>query len=134
MNVIEHTPALKIAETKEPKFFHFSQNNSGGSFYINEKVAHHVIIQAYSAKEANSLAEDIGIYFNGCETGNDCSCCGDRWSKQWSTDSGDETPLIYGEAPEKRVDYFTKEGQPVCHVYYLDGSKTTYRKQTKEVS
>ena len=134
MNIIEHTPALKIAETKEPKFFHFSQSNPGGSFYINEKVAHHVIIQAYSAKEANSLAEDIGIYFNGCETGNDCSCCGDRWSEQWSTDSGDDTPLIYGEAPEKHNDCFTKKGQPVCHVYYLDGSKTTYRKQTKEVS
>ena len=132
MNIIEHTPAPDAGEPKTPKFFHFSQNNSGGSFHINETVAHHVIIEAYDALGANTRAMEIGIYFNGCDTGADCSCCGDRWSEQWREDNGDDTPLIYGDPPETYEDYFTKEGQPVCHIYRLDGSKATYRKQAKE--
>lgn len=131
MNTIEHTPATKAEAPKVPKFFHFSQNNSGGSFAVGETVAHHVIIEAHSAKEANDRAEDIGIYFNGCEDGSDCHCCGDRWYEAQDYDASD-MPLIYGEPPETHYDMFTREGQPVCHVYYLDGSKTTYRKQAKE--
>ena len=131
MNIIEHTPAT-TTEIKAPKFFHFSQNNSGGSFDIDETLAHHVIIEAYDALDANTRAMGIGLYFNGCDSGRDCDCCGDRWSAQWSTDCGDDTPLIYGEPPEKCEDYFTGKGQPVCHVYRIDGSKTTYRKQNKE--
>ena len=131
MNIVEHTPATQAEETKTPKFFHFSQNNSGGSFDINETVAHHVIIEAHSAKEANARAEDVGIYFNGCDTGADCNCCGDRWYEASDRD-GKDTPLIYGEPPEAHDGFFTKEGQPVCHVYYLDGSKTAYRKPVKE--
>jgi hypothetical protein len=134
MNIIEHTPASIAVEAKAPKFFHFSQNNSGGSFDINDTVAHHVIIEAVSASDANARAEAIGIYFEGCANGNDCSCCGDRWSKQWGDDEGAETPLIYNDQPESYEDYFTKEGQPVCHVYRLDGSKTTYRKPIKEAA
>ena len=131
MNIVEYTPAAKVEQPKTPKFFHFSQNNPGGSFDINETVAHHVIIEAHSATEANTRAVDIGIYFNGCDTGADCSCCGDRWSEQWSDSGGDDTPLIYGDPPEMYEDYFTKEGQPVCHIYRLDGSKATYRKQAR---
>jgi len=132
MNNIEYTPAIEAGQPKAPKFFHYSQNNSGGSFDINETVAHHVIIEALSAKDANIRAVDIGIYFNGCDTGADCSCCGDRWSEQWCSNEGDDTPLIYNDPPETYEDYFTKEGQPVCHVYRLDGSKTTYRKPVKD--
>ena len=131
MNIVDHKIAEKTAE-KIARYFHFSQNNSGGSFHINESVAHHVIIQAYDAKDANTIAQNIGIYFNGCETGADCDCCGDRWSEQWSNEQGDEKPLIYGEDPVTIEDMFTKPGQPVCHVYHLDGSKTTYRKPTQE--
>jgi hypothetical protein len=132
MNIIEHTPATTVAEIKAPKFFHFSQNNSGGSFVIDETLAHHVIIEAYDALDANTRAMQIGIYFNGCDSGMDCQCCGDRWSAQWSDDRGDDTPMIYGDKPETYEDYFTKEGQPVCHVYRIDGSKATYRKQAQE--
>lgn len=129
MNIIEHTPAVAKAP-EAPRYFHFSQNNSGGSFEVGDKVAHHVIIQAHSAVEANARATDIGIYFNGCDIGMDCPCCGDRWSETW--DKGDETPLIYGEAPATYNDISTKPGEPMCHVYHLDGSKTTYRKPNKE--
>ena len=132
MNIIEYTQATTVAEVKAPRFFHFSQNNSGGSFVIDETLAHHVIIEAYDALDANTRAMQIGIYFNGCDSGMDCQCCGDRWSAQWSDDRGDDTPMIYGDKPETYEDYFTKEGQPVCHVYRIDGSKATYRKQAQE--
>lgn len=129
MNIVEHTPA--VAKTPEaPRYFHFAQNNSGGSFDIDDKVAYHVIIQAHSAKEANRLAVDTGIYFNGCKSGSDCNCCGDRWYEAYG--EGDETPLVYGSNPAAYQDVFTKQGQPVCHVYHLDGSKTTYRQSKKE--
>ena len=130
MNIIEYTPAPDAGEPKTTKFFHFRQNNSGGSFKVNEAVAHNVIIEAYSAKEANARAVEIGIYFNGCDTGADCNCCGDRWSAAWG--DGDASPLIYDEDPELCHEHFAKEGQPMCHVHYRDGSKTTYRKPAKE--
>ena len=49
------------------KFYHFSQNNSGGSFDISETLAHHVIIEAHSAEDANNRAISVGLYFNGCQ-------------------------------------------------------------------
>jgi len=131
MNVVEHTPApAKDEAPKLPKYFHYSQNNSGGSFHIDESVAHHVIIEAYTPEEANERAQDIGIYFNGCDDGRDCSCCGDRWYRQRSDDVGTDAPMVYNKSPEEYGDMFTPEGKPVCHVYHLNGSKTTYRKPT----
>lgn len=63
------------------KYFEFNQNNSGGSFEVDEKagIGHSVIIEANNAIHANAIAENIGIYFNGCDSGSDCPCCGDRW-------------------------------------------------------
>jgi hypothetical protein len=81
------------------KFYHFSQNNSGGSFVLDEVsgITHHVIIEACSVDDANKRAEAIGLYFNGW---GDCNCCGNRWSEQWSygdRDPGTSTPEVYGE-------------------------------------
>lgn len=67
------------------KFFCYRQNNSGGSFVVDDNVTVNVYIQANSMDEANNIAESIGIYFNGCEMGRDCSCCGDRWYR-WPTE------------------------------------------------
>ena len=126
MNIVEHTKPV-VATIATPRYFHYSQNNSGGSFDIDENVAHHVIIQATSASHADSIARGVGIYFDGCETGQDCSCCGDRWYSARG-DDGTDAPLLYGEDPANYDDkFFSKPGEPVCHVYYLDGSKTTYR-------
>jgi hypothetical protein len=61
------------------KFFELTQNNSGGSFDVTDKVCHRIIIEANSSEEADSIAEDLGVYWNGVEEGMDCSCCGDRW-------------------------------------------------------
>ena len=62
-------------------FYTYNQNNSGGSFDYNpdKGISHYVIIEANSIDEANCIAENIGIYFNGVDDGSDCDCCGDRW-------------------------------------------------------
>lgn len=115
-------------------FYHFNQNNSGGHFEIDDNIAHHVIIEAENHDHANALAEQIGVYFNGCETDMDCPCCGDRWHPTWEMD-GDTHPLLYGKNPEDHnsSELFTPVGKPYCHVYFLDGTKKSYIKQSKNL-
>ena len=64
-------------------FYEFNQNNSGGSFVVNDKLCHRLFIEADSSNEAIAKAEDLGCYWNGVEDGLDCPCCGDRWSCYW---------------------------------------------------
>lgn len=73
------------------KFYNFDQNNSGGSFVHQPEsgIGYNVCIEAESMQEAIDKAESIGLYFNGCEYGQDCSCCGDRWSHPFSFDIKD---------------------------------------------
>lgn len=82
-------------------WFHYSQNNSGGSFDFNETagITHHVVIEADSPAEADERLEGIGGYFNGCNSGRDCSCCGDRWCSAYT--EGDETPKVYDDPVAK---------------------------------
>ena len=61
-------------------FYKYSQNNSGGGFYADERVQPRVFIEADSESEAETIADSLGIYFDGVEKGHDCECCGDRWS------------------------------------------------------
>jgi hypothetical protein len=108
-------------------FYQFRQNNSGGSFVENNKVAHFVIIEAEDHVQANEIAESIGIYFDGCEKELDCDCCGDRWSEV-EEGEGDETPVLYGEPINKYDDWFCNKGDVYCYLYKLDGEVVTYRK------
>ena len=62
------------------KLYRFYQNNSGGRTVTNDDVARDVFIEAHTYREANALAEAVGIYFDGA---GDCPCCGNRWSPQW---------------------------------------------------
>lgn len=73
-------------------FWHYSQNNSGGSFDFDKVrgITHNVVIEADSAEDADRRAENIGLYFDGS---GDCPCCGNRWSGAW--DDGDDVPKIY---------------------------------------
>jgi len=82
------------------KFFHFRQNNSGGKFVtdIEKGLGVNVFIQARDQEDANRQAVEIGIYFDGCQKGIDCECCGDRWYRldtRW--DEGTEQPTVYGD-------------------------------------
>jgi hypothetical protein len=89
-------------------------------------VTKYVIIEADSAEEANNKAEEIGIYFDGCDKDMDCSCCGDRWHSVYG--EGDETPMIYGKPVEEHDCWFTKAGNVYAYVYYADGTKKEHIK------
>lgn len=77
------------------KVYHFHQNNSGGWFVtIPERgIGENVFIEAPRAAIANARAEEIGLYFNGCHSGEDCSCCGDRWCSVSEHDASDVEDL-----------------------------------------
>jgi hypothetical protein len=77
-------------------FFTFYQNNSGGVLIGPAKF---VIVAADNADQANDTAQDHGIYFDGCSSGIDCDCCGDRWHRA-SDYNATDTPMIYGTNPE----------------------------------
>lgn len=91
-------------------FFRFRQNNSGGSFVQNDKVDVTVFVEAEDADAANERAESIGLYFDGCRVGRDCSCCGDRWYRAW-----ENSALTHAEMLEE-YDWDTDRV-----VYYADG-------------
>lgn len=77
-------------------FFYYRQTNSGGSVFVSEKkgIGHVVWIEAIDEKDADARAEEIGIYFDGCSSGRDCNCCGDRWSRARLDESVDESDKI----------------------------------------
>ena len=98
-------------------FYTYSQNNSGGFFC---EPAKYVIVEADSQDEANEIAQEHGVYFNGCATGVDCSCCGDRWYPCWE-DATDE-PMIYNTPAAEYKDDFLRDPVPVYVCYRKDGS------------
>lgn len=109
-------------------FYLFDQNNSGGGFDVDEDIAHRVVIEADSEEAAEEKAFSIGIYYNGCDEGRDCECCGDRWygceeldlkdlSKGWEKDF---------ESVENYMQYLAdKYGwtNPDCIIHYKDDTK-----------
>jgi len=136
-------PKEEISERKLG-WYRFDQNNSGGFFHMDEDVAHYVFIEAYSTKEANQIAKNIGIYFDGCREGMDCDCCGDRW---YPVDEPEKDFILYswasGKGYESKVyvkafdyfstladeDMFAEEGKPSVIAYYSDGSKNIFYKE-----
>lgn len=105
-------------------FYTYNQNNSGGIFIVDKRVGQYVIIEAKNHKEADKLAEEkAGIYFDGCETGEDCECCGDRWYRaEWACDRDSDEPLIYGKTIEefKKKPRFTVSDSIHIYIYYKD--------------
>lgn len=102
------------SRTVETKYFHFRQNNSGGSFDIEDAdgIGVEVWIEALNADDACRRAESIGIYFDGCEYGRDCDCCGDRWHRPWG-DGYDAS-----EIDQK----FSFSWHGTVYVHHMDGS------------
>ena len=72
-------------------YFKFRQNNSFGHFVGTPLV----FVQADNAADANSIAQQNGIYFNGVADGVDCDCCGDRWYPVHDDDAQAQ-PSSYG--------------------------------------
>lgn len=117
---------------RTPKFYSYRQNNSGG---VYELPAVTVVIQAKSIDHADERVQEIGVYFDGCSTGRDCSCCGDRWFGAWS-DEGDDVPSEYSEPilDKDGGDYILTENEfndailvdgriPKIMIYYMDGTQ-----------
>lgn len=86
------------------KFYEFSQNNSGGSFDVDENVCHRVVIEAASEEEAIKKMEPLIE-----NQSSSCPCCGDRWT-------------LY--ADEINIDDINKAGYPVrIYTHYKDYEK-----------
>ena len=49
-------------------------------------------MEATDTHNADSRAENIGIYFDGVDRNMDCACCGDRWRRSDDMFSQDEKP------------------------------------------
>jgi len=120
-------------------FYEFNQNNSGGSFQVNDKVCHRLFIEADTPDEATEIAEGLGVYFNGCDDGMDCPCCGDRWYPLYRDDAV-KFPLEYGkdqifENIQDYAQYLADEygwTSPDGRIYYKDGQVTEcYGKNVK---
>lgn len=109
-----------IKQEGKTYFFNFRQNNSGGSFDDNDDVCEEVIIEAHSPEEANLLADNHGIYFDGCAMGLDCSCCGDRWYRLYEDEKGTDEPMIYSK---KVKEVYKGMFRNKCIIYYLNGKK-----------
>lgn len=94
----------------ETKFFTFNQNNSGGSFdYDKDRgITHYVIVEGVDKTHAVARAEEIGLYWDGCSSGRDCDCCGDRWYVPY--DDGSEFPEVYGQDIRKNGAYKKEYG------------------------
>ena len=104
-------------------FYCFSQNNSGGWFDFDPDrgISEYVIVEAQSADHANQRAEAAGLYFDGCSAGNDCDCCGDRWSLACESE-GTESPLAYGEPVVESTEDIAD-----TYVHFLDGRVVQFR-------
>ncbi|WP_327379427.1 DUF7296 family protein [Streptomyces sp. NBC_01212] len=112
-------------------FFTFSQNNSGGGFDFDEArgISEYVVVEADDADEANYRAERIGLYFDG---DGDCSCCGNRWSEQWGSDTGDAVPSIYGGPVQTATSHMKWLGDnPDVFVHFSDGRIVAHHLRTE---
>lgn len=115
-------------------FYNFHQNNSGGIFIIDDRVGKYVIIEADNSNDANEKAKKIGIYFDGCRKGEDCSCCGDRWYEVYGN-SKDMEPKIYGMTLKEYEDSLClslSDDEIVIHIYYKDGKHEIHRINAKQ--
>lgn len=109
------------------KWFHFSQNNSGGSFVVTSELCHHLFIEAANDIAALAKAFDMGVYLHGVRDGLDCGCCGDRWYEP----SEEKFPLFYDgkggvvfKGPEEYAQHLANDfgwTSPDARIYYADG-------------
>lgn len=102
-----------MAKTKN-RYFEFRQNNSGGSFDINDAqgIGPRVWIEAVNLQNAILRAEGLGLYWDGVDKGMDCPCCGDRWSHPWDEEGVTEVK------PDPEYDF---NWHPVVYVHRIGG-------------
>jgi len=113
------------------KWFTYRQNNSGGSFdhFPEDGIGIVVFMEANDRNHANARAERLGLYFDGCAKGADCSCCGDRWSEPWDEDGTDQ-PELWGEAYRPVADG-EKPAEDWGIPFYIHPMVSTFTKAVK---
>ena len=128
----ETTVRLKAAmerREKRMKFYLYSQNNSGGDFDFDQTsgITHYVVVQARNPDDANERAEEIGLYWDGCENDQDCPCCGDRWYPAEEEDAED-FPHVYGKPLDKDWEPMHRwmKGRREAVVHYASGGMEWY--------
>jgi hypothetical protein len=72
------------------KLFKYHQNNSFGEWQDN--MPRVLEVWAETPQGADIKAESMGVYFDGCEKGIDCPCCGDRWYREYDEYNPDGYP------------------------------------------
>jgi hypothetical protein len=103
-------------------FYEWSQNNSGGTFYTDDKICHQIFIEADNYDEAEQKALDFGVYYNGVDDGYDCSCCGDRWVS--GKEINLEKPWIKEDNIEDYAQYLANNygwTKPDIRIFYKSG-------------
>lgn len=91
-------------------FFRFDQNNTGGAYIEPAKF---LFVEANDWREAEDIAMDHGVYFDGVHEGIDCECCGDRW---YGVSDECETPTIWGQPADEYDDIFKDDGIPTYKI------------------
>lgn len=125
-------------------WYEFDQNNSGGVFIMDDDVGIKVFIQAESDGVANQKAEDVGIYFDGCEQGIDCDCCGDRWYRVgdhlasftiyfWRSENDDYDNINDYAQAVANDSMWAEVGKPVAVVYFANGSVKRFYKSGEKL-
>ena len=104
------------------KFYKYWQNNSGGSFDIDDASGIGVIvwIEATDDRHADSRAESIGIYFNGVDDELDCECCGDRWSEAYLVHERDKPTF------DQKYDFVWHD---TIYIHYMNGTIERVKKE-----
>lgn len=121
------------------KYFEFCQNNSGGSFDVDEKLCHRLIIQAETELTAIEKVQDMGVYFDGCEKGIDCDCCGDRWYEPSEVDikrSANAYKKKFKNIEQYAQHMANEYGwtYPDVRIFYANGAMTEIFKQQKSIT
>lgn len=99
------------------KFFHFSQNNSGGRFDVDDVVDEGgCVFEASSPKEANKRAKKAGVFKRWF-----CECCGPRFTEQFDFEKG------FDSAEEAVASHWSDS--PVV-VHFKDGTSKKMQKQS----
>jgi hypothetical protein len=115
---------LKQSIEVDLKWYHFSQNNSGGYFIQNDTVAEDVFIQATCEEEACRIASDLFEDYSDY-----CECCGERWSYYYIEEA--DVPSRYGVPITEKYDRWGEDAYAVLHHY--DNTVTKFYPNQKEI-
>lgn len=109
-------------------WYEFTQNNTGGSFEVNDDVTHRLFIEADTKTIAEEKAFRLGVYYNGVDDGIDCGCCGDRW---YGCDEVELPHYSGADTVEESAQWLADQYgwcEPDARIFYCDGRiKEIYR-------